>query len=491
VDDDHSLVLLIPVSDYKAFTGNFADAKTEGDLTEVKFPNETDASYVTPWGKYAAVSPSKEVLGKKPAAGVKLKGLTAKELSSKDAIVYVNMVALRAKLLPELKNNRDEMLDKVAAGLQGEREKYIPIAKSVVSQFLTIAQRYLEDASSVTYGVSFTPTGISGTLMTEFQPGTYGESIIKKFVNSDDSMLAGIPNSKYIFFGGAVATPEVSVQLIDDAVNPIMKDLTALGDDAKPAIKYLESFKKMTAATKSGSFGMLAPSGNLGQDSIIQFIETVSGDSKAIGDAQKTMTETQQELMNLFQSESVQQKVTFTAASKTVDGVALDEIKSEFAGDPNNPQAAQMQQMMKMMYGPDGVKVLSGAIDDQTRVISIAAADEIVQQLITAAKTKDTALAKSDTVTAVSAELPKKRVMVAYFAVDNLITTGLKYASAMGMNLPINLPPNQPPIGMSIGTEEGAIRVDTFVPTQLVKSITAAVIQFQMQMQGGGQGGGM
>jgi len=163
VDDDHSLVLLIPVSDYKAFTGNFADAKTEGDLTEVKFPNEPDASYVTPWGKYAAVSPSKEVLGKKPAAGVKLKGLTAKELSSKDAIVYVNMVALRAKLLPELKNNRDEMLDKVAAGLQGEREKYIPIAKSVVSQFLTIAQRYLEDASSVTYGVSFTPTGISGT----------------------------------------------------------------------------------------------------------------------------------------------------------------------------------------------------------------------------------------------------------------------------------------------------------------------------------------
>jgi hypothetical protein len=164
---------------------------------------------------------------------------------------------------------------------------------------------------------------------------------------------------------------------------------------------------------------------------------------------------------------------------------------TEFTGDANNPQAAQVQQVMTMMYGPGGLKILSGAVDADNRVITVATSDEIIQQLITAAKTKDDALGKSDTVTAVSGQLPENKVGVMYLAVDNLITTGLKYAGAMGMNLPINLPPNQPPIGVSMGTEGTAVRFDTFVPTQLVKSITAAVIQFQMQMQGGGQGGGM
>jgi len=196
--------------------------------------------------------------------------------------------------------------------------------------------------------------------------------------------------------------------------------------------------------------------------------------------------------MKIVQPNSeLQQKTTFTPAVKTVDGVTLDQAQTEFSGDPNNPQAAQMQQMMTMMYGPNGMKVLSGAIDDNNRVITVAVSDESIQQLITAAKTKDSALGKSDLVTGVTSALPEQKAAVFYLSVDNLLTTGLKYAGAMGMNLPINLPPNQPPIGVSMGTEGTAVRVDTFVPTQLVKSITAAVIQFQMQMQGGGGGGGM
>ena len=75
-----------------------------------------------------------------------------------------------------------------------------------------------------------------------------------------------------------------------------------------------------------------------------------------------------------------------------------------------------------------------------------------------------------------------------------IVTTLLSacgYAAAFGANMPLNLPPNQPPVGVSVASEGTAIRVDTFVPTQLVKSVTAAVIQLQMQMQGGGMGGGM
>lgn len=491
-DEEHSMLILVPVTDYKAFTGNFPESKTEGDFTEAKLGLNNDTSYITPWGKFAAISPSKDLLTKKPAGGVKLGGLAAKELANKDAIFYVNMAAVRKMALPKLKDERAKLVDEATNKLDGEKAKYVPAVKALVNQVLNVAEGYLNDSNALTYGVSFVKTGISGTLMTEFEPGTYSGDLVTKVKNSNGQLVDGLPNTKYIAFGGAMSSPDVSNQIINDFTSPIMKELGALGDEGKSITAYVDAFKKLATNVKGGSFGMLIPSGMLGQDSIFQVVETIQGDAKAIGDAQKSMIDNQQEMMKLLQPNSeLQQKTTYTPAVKTVDGVTLDQTQTEFSGDPNSPQAAQMQQMMTMMYGPTGLKMLSGAIDDNNRIISVAAPDEAIQQLITAAKTKDTALGKSDAVAGVSSALPEQKAAVFYLAVDNLMTTGLKYAGAMGMNLPINLPPNQPPVGLSMGTEGTAIRVDTFVPTQLVKSITAAVIQFQMQMQGGGGGGGM
>src|SRR5580658_3349739 len=44
--EDQSMLLLIPVSDYQKFIGNFADAKPDGDLTQAHFKNQTgDLTY--------------------------------------------------------------------------------------------------------------------------------------------------------------------------------------------------------------------------------------------------------------------------------------------------------------------------------------------------------------------------------------------------------------------------------------------------------------
>lgn len=486
---DQSLLLLIPVSDYKAFTGNFADAKTEGDLTEVQFPQDPDPSFIASWGKFAAISPSKALLGKKPEGGVKLAGLTAKELANKDAIFYANLVAIRKTALPSLKSAREDAIAEATRSLTGANEKYVPVAKAVVGQALNVVERFLEDAHSASYGISFGANGINGTLMTEFEQGTYLGDNVKKITNSNDAMLTGLPNTKYLVYGGFVSSPEATVKVVDDTLAPIIKEVTALGEEGKPLLAYVDSLKKMWNATRGAQYGMVAPSGMLGQDSIIQVVQAINGDSKAIGEAQKSMLEHQQELMTILDPNGVQAKTAVTPNSKTIDGVTLDEYKTDFSGQPNNPQAAHMQQMMQMIYGASGLNVFSGALDNKTRVIGMGVSEEVLQQLITATKTKDDSLAKSEGVALVSSELPKQRIMVAYVAVDNVITTGLKYAGAMGMNVPLNIPPNQPPFGVTVATEGTAIRVDTFLPTQLVKSVTAAVIQLQVQMQGGGGGG--
>jgi hypothetical protein len=220
-------------------------------------------------------------------------------------------------------------------------------------------------------------------------------------------------------------------------------------------------------------------------------VQTVNGDAKAIGEAQKSLMENQQVLMKMLQGEAAAPKVTFSPAAKTVDGVALDQTKTEFTGDPADPRAAQMQQMMQMMYGAGGLNVWSGQIDDKTRIAAAGVSDDVITSLIKSAKTKEDVLSKDGVLSGVAGQLPKDKFFVMYVSVDNFITTGLKYAAAFGMPVNLTIPPNQPPIGISAASEGTAIRVDTFVPTQLVKSVTAAMIQLQMQMQGGGMGGGM
>src|SRR4051812_18227877 len=57
------VVVLVPVSDFKAFAGALPNAKTEGEVTTFN-PGGKEV-FAANWGQYAAVSPQKELLAKK------------------------------------------------------------------------------------------------------------------------------------------------------------------------------------------------------------------------------------------------------------------------------------------------------------------------------------------------------------------------------------------------------------------------------------------
>ena len=46
----------------------------------------------------------------------------------------------------------------------------------------------------------------------------------------------------------------------------------------------------------------------------------------------------------------------FKSNAKTIDGVAFDTYEMTTKFDPNDPKAAQAQQMMAMVYGPNGIE---------------------------------------------------------------------------------------------------------------------------------------
>lgn len=580
---DKSFLILVPTSDYQALAASLPNSKTAGDLTKFNHgEGDKDGGFAMKWGAYAALSPTQAVLSKKPG-GLKLSGLTAKEMQ-KDAIVYANIPALSAKLLPELRKLREQVkkdmqaavsgantdadsapeavpagdrpaprpqqrpaapggtrpqgrvLDNGAANVEltsfqrqparrqpaqpGQRPVQQParraqpappadandpaaamkqwqgVLSAVVDQYFSAAERFLTDGSAATFSLNFGDSGLNTTFAAEFTQGSYLAKIVGGFKNTDGPLLAGLPGDrKYFAFGGVSNSPEPMNQIVSDFVDPVLKELAGAGQGGQNVRTLLEAVKKSIQNTKTTTMGYPAATGALGTESIIQQIVITTGNAKAIAEAQKSILKG---MSNLFQNMpqgaaagGAQPKVSmeFQDGAKTVAGVKLDQYKMNMdIGEPDSPQAAQAQQMMAMIYGPNGMSGVMGPVNDNTFIGVQGGTDQLVQAVVASAKNPQDKLSALGPVKAAGSQLPKSRIAVFYLQLDQIITSGVKYAQGFGMPVKMQLPQNLPPIGFSAATEGTAVRFDTHIPTNTVQSIVAAGMQAYMQMQGGGAG---
>ncbi len=253
-------------------------------------------------------------------------------MSSKDIVLLANMPMVKAKLQPMLAQGKEQALDTIKNSLTGDMEKYGPLAQVALTQFIGIADALLRDAQGATYGITFADNGIGATAMVEFDPASYCGTVSSTIKNSDASMLEGIPSGKYLFFGGSVTDPAAMSKAIDDLITPITAELTKVGGaDADSATKYIAAVRKYVMATQSTAGGLLAPSGALGQEPIIQMLNVQTGDAATMKSAYQEMITSQQDLMKTFNPQAGNtMKTTVTPNAKTVDGVNFDLIHTEF-----------------------------------------------------------------------------------------------------------------------------------------------------------------
>lgn len=488
------LIVLIPVTDYKAFIGNYPDAKKDGDLDVVHmtFSGNKDAedSYIANWGKYAAISPMKELLANKPA-GFKASGVTARELETRDLVAVVNMEVLGPKLDAKLKEHRESMLSDVEKNLTRDEKgaKYAPVVKVIVSQALNLAEGFLTEAKYTSFSIDLSKDGIATSLTADFKPESNMGKTVASMKGSNASMLLGLPDAKYLFFGGGVNAGAGMQQAVADFFKPIETELAKTGADMKPVVTFLQSFNKMMAAVKSQTFGVIAPTGALGTGSIIQEVVVMNGDAKTLAASQQQMVEAEQQLMALLPNTGGI-KFTFTPNAKTIDGVSFSQFTEDV--DANNPNGAQMKQMFAMMYGPNGLTGLTGVLDDEHMVMTIGLDDAMVSSAIKAAKANNDVFSKVEAVSLVSKHLPKDRIFEGYFDLGQTVTTITNYAKMMGMPLPVNIKPDLAPIGGAFAAEGSAMHINSFIPADLVEAMVTMALQVKMMGAGGaGKPGGL
>ncbi|MDB5320194.1 MAG: hypothetical protein JWN40_1825 [Phycisphaerales bacterium] len=484
------IVAIVSVTDYKTFATSLPNAKADGDVTTFGLQGNPQPMYVKDWGKYAAISNSKEMVAAK-GTGVQAGGVSAKELASKDLIVFANMKAISKEVLPQFQQMKPQMLQMMDQGLAaggGINPKYAPVIKAYMAQIFDVMEGFLRDSTGAAFGINLTKDGISTTLMAEFEPGSYGGKAIAGMKNTDASFTAGLPDGKYFMYGGMTINPATDLKLLNDFVAPMEKELTAMGAEGKPMLDYLNAFRGYIGAAKQTNFGLVAPPANaIGQQGLIQMVNVIMGDTAKLTAAQKQMMATQGEIMKITGAGDMV-KTSMTPAAKTVDGVTLDSFTATVNMQPQTPQEQQAAFMLQMLYGPKGLTGYSGPVGTDKMVTVAGGDDALLSAAIQAAKNNSDPLGKG-VAAKVSAGLPQNRLGAFYLPLDTIATTVLDVMAARGMPGGVKLPPNLPPLAWAVDSEGSAIRVDGYIPAQTVQSLIAAGMQMWLQgMNGGGAG---
>jgi len=485
VPPDQSVLILLPVSNYNDFISNYADAKTDGGITEATIDeNEKKPTYIADWGGgYAALSPTKALVAK-PSDTLKIKGLAAREAGKQDFLVYANFAKISPEALPKLQKlsgKADAAIDQDA----GIDPKYKPLAKVAVAQVLEYARRYLDNVDSATFGANIDDAGINTTLLSDFKPDSYFGGVAASLKGSEGSLTNGLPATKYFAFAGGTIDSAPIIKVVDDFIQPIVPELNKVVDPAT-VTKLLASFHASQSAIKGFAMGMPAPA-KVGQEALIQqFIVYRNG-----GDATKTLFDqgsdvAQQAVADMKVPEGKPQP-TFEkkAADKNIEGVTFDSFTFAMKPAADDPQGPQMTQMMNMMYGGDGPQYHYGVLDKDF-VMAVSMPDATIGNFLKGVKANDDAVGKLDQVKVVAAELPKSRLIEYYVSIDEIVNTGVQTAGQFGFPVQVQLPPELPPFGFTLGTEGNAFRIDSHIPTTTVQALISAGLQVFGQFNGGG-----
>lgn len=503
VKDGKSMIVVLPVSDYKAFIGNFEGATTEGDITTVKIGNEEKDSFVTDSyivnrDGYAVISPVKELVEKKFDAVLKLEGATLKEVQRHDAVLYANIPAIKEEVNDDFAKGREKALAEIEQNLSAEgNEAYVPLAKAAMTQVFAVGEAYLRDSKSATLGVTMGEKGINFTMLTDFKPDSYCGQLAAGMKSTDAPLLKGLPDHRYIYYAGSKYDPAVISKALNDLSKPIMDELAKVDNaDLKEVTKLADQMKLAVAKFKGGTVGMVFPE-DISRDALISQIAVYDGggqessdflDSvgKFLPDAVKHMAEKQAKEAGAANADP-QMKINFNDKFKTIDGINFHNVGFVMPMPQNNPM---LPQLMKVMYGQDGPGMTYGVTGDKLVYYS-GLSDETVTKFITATKNGDEGQAKKELVQSVASQLPKERWMELYFHPDemiNMMVTGVNQFMPGMVNM--ELPADLAPIGMTVGGEGSTMRMDVYVPTNTVSQIVSAIIQQVNNMKTGRRGGG-
>ena len=499
--DEPPFVILIPISDYQAFLGNFQNLRQEDgmDVADVN-PDSGDPAYFMDLGDYAAMTPNGELLAMRGQGGMgfEFSGPTGEKVETADLTFFANMNALGPALQQLLDDEgvKEQVMSEFSDGFDEDApeaiQAYKPAIEAAIGQYFNVVESFFRDAEAATISVNFEPdAGIGASVVAQFKEGSYLGETFGSLNSSDESLLSGLPEGTYLAFGGGVGDPETGLKLFDDLAGPVLAELNEVDDDGL-IMKMVDSFRTGVEATQSNRVGYFAPTGGMGGSPIVQAVNIRTGDPEALMETTKEMAETTPQLMakvqNLADVPDEQMpdiSVNFTEDAKEIGGVSFSRFSTEMPQD--NPMQAMF---MNMIFGPEGQTQYLAAVDDSLLSVS-GLTDDQIADVVRAVEANDDPLAGDAGVAAVNEYLMEERSGVFYIQLGEIARAGLGFAQAFGQAPPVEIPQNLPPIGIASGPGENALKTDLFIHKDLVSAAIVTALQFEDAQRGDNMDGGL
>ncbi len=482
------MVIMLPVADYAAFLGNFDDADAQGEITEITMPMSGEAGYVTHWGGFAAISPTRQLLAQKPRA-TRVEGLTARQLADRDVTAYLNFQGFRDQVSGYLAFGRMAALGQLDQNnnVAPEQAKYRPLMKAAMGQLFNGLDHFINETRAITVGADFAADGVSLTIMTEFEPDTYLGILTSNWKTPESKLGAGLPEDRYVAIGTSALDSASTIKLFDDMTAPVLAEAKKLGDEAKPVIDYIEAMKEYWKAAEVQSFGLQPGSGAPGESPLFDVVAIMHGDAAAIVESQSRMAALQNDFSRMLQMpNTATTTIEVAKGAKVVDGVSFDQMLTKvIPGDNADDVIAQQNiKMMEMIYGKGGFSALMGTVNDKTVLVTSSRDDAAIGNAIKASREGQTVVAQAAGTSAVAAKLPQKPIFSMFIYGDQLMNL-ISRASEIFAGTPIQtqIAADTPPLGVTVSTEGSAVRYDYQVPSPLVKALVGVAKSEAMKDQ--------
>ncbi len=501
VDEDESMLILLPVADYQAFLGNFEDAQTEGAVTSVRL--QGSPTFVSQWGQYAALSPARQIVQSAPEAAMAVANALSKDVAGSDAIFYANFEKIRPLVLPKLQQAREEALRDAERELAGneQQKQFVPVAKAAITQGFGAVEQLLNESNAGAISLNLTDQGIAINAIADFQPASELGKMVSSLKGTNESLVRGLPTGEYLVYGGWSIESDALVEQLVKFAGPILQAVAESQGKAAEGEKMLAATRQFYAAFKEMSFGWVAPTGQLGQEALLQMVAVNRGDAAAMRQASQAMAEAQGALFGEMMGGA---GIAYTDNAKTIAGVEFDAVQVNLNLQPPAPaenetpeqrrarqramrEAEQAQRALAVLYGPGGMTQYNALVGD-TFLIASGVSDEVLGKLVESAKANTDLLAGKAHVQSVNQALPQQRIAALYIPLDQWAKTGAVYAARFNFPVQLQLPPDLPPIGVVVTTEGATLRVESYIPVDLIQSLIAAGLQ---AAGGAGMGGGM
>ena len=190
-------MILVPVSDYKAFLGNFADAKTEGAVTTFTARRRTGEAR-RQLGQVRRHRAEQGAARQEARRAEARRAWPPRKRKEKDAFIFANIPALSRDGLPHLErgpHGGHRRRSSSELGSDEHAKQFAGVAKAGLNQILNIAEGFLRDATAASLSLHLNDQGLQTTLMAEFKPDSYGGKMAAQFKNTDQPLMAGLPRA--------------------------------------------------------------------------------------------------------------------------------------------------------------------------------------------------------------------------------------------------------------------------------------------------------